>query len=515
MITVKEGSFTWNNLHETYRQQIQDLYHLANDPNAGALDGYNDTTAGIQKIITDAIASGTPLRPLGGNWSLSPITATPGIILDTKSLNTIFPITAHSVHADFTGDAASLYMAQCGNGIWELNKFLTGQGRSLSASGASNGQTIAGAIATGTHGAGISFGATQDSVVGFHIITGPNSHIWLERETEPIMSDAFAAKLGATPVRDDEAFNAALVSVGAFGFIHGVMIRTEPEYLLEAYLRLVPYDDELKQQLRSLDFSYSHLPHPGVTPFHFGCLFNPYAMDKGAYMTVMYKIPYTHDYTPPPPAGEGIGPGDDAPCFIGKITDLIPEAVPIMVNKVLAGNLKPYEQKMGRLGEIFNNTALRGKVASAAVGFSPDDIQTVIDLLLNVNESSGPFVGVFAFRYVKASLATMAFTRFTPITCVLELDGVQSNGTLDFYSAVWANLQEAGIKFTFHWGKMNILDAAMVRDMYGDALDSFLSARARTIDAATAQILSNDALRKYGLDASPQEAGQAPEPMVA
>ena len=516
MVNVKEGSIKWNNLHNTYSQQITGIYNLANDPNAGALDGYNDTTIGIQQIIADAIASNTPLRALGGNWSLSPITATSGIILNTKPLNNKFNFNSQSVHSTFSGDPSLLLLAQCGNGIWELNQYLAGAHQSLPASGASNGQTIAGAIATGTHGAGISFGATQDSVVGFHIITSPTSSIWLERASEPILADDFAGKLNATLLRDDEAFNAALVSVGAFGFIHGVLIRTEPQYLLRAFMKQVPIDDELNSQLTSLDFNYSQLPegYQGVLPFHFGVLFNPYDTSNQAYMTVMYKIPYTPDYTPPPVNGLGIGPADDAASFIGTITDIIPGSIPTLVNTVLGGNLKPYNNHIGRLGEIFNNTTLRGKVASTAMGFSPDNVLKVIKLLMDINSGDDKFVGVFAFRYVKASKATMAFTRFAPITCVLELDGVQSAGTTRFYNDVWTGLQQLGIPFTFHWGKMNILDADMVQNMYGPALDSFLSARARVVTEDTLRIFSNAAIRNYGLDTSPSVPADAPVAVV-
>lgn len=500
MKIVKHGSFKWQNLHMTYTQQVKDLYDLANETGNTPLANYNDTTKGIQQLIADAIKSGTPLRALGGNWSLSPITATNGIILNTKPLNTVFTIGAASTHASFKGDAAQLCFAQCGTSVWELNDFLHARGLSLPASGASNGQTIAGAIATGTHGAGIGFGAHQDAVVGLHIITSPTTSIWLERASAPVVADSFAAKFGATLVRDDAAFNAAIVSFGAFGFIHGVMIQAEPDYLLECYLRRVPYDDAFKKQVTKLDFSYAKLPYPGEVPFHFQSLINPYDLNNGAYMTVMYKRPYRTDYTPPKPNGEGIGPGDDAPCFIGKLTGALPGTVPFLTNKVLGGSLTPYEKKFGRLGEIFNNTTLRGKVASTAMGFSPDNTVAVMEMLMKLNKDKGPFVGVFAFRFVKASRATMAFTRFSPVTCVLELDGVQSKETMRFYEAVWAQLASDGIPYTFHWGKMNNLDAGKVKTMYGKSLADFLAARSKTVDPATLKAFSNDAMQRWGID---------------
>jgi hypothetical protein len=499
MKIIKQGVRKWNNLHETVTQSVVDVYDLANETKGNALENYNDTTKGIQGLIRESINTGIPIRPIGGNWSLSPVSATPGIILNTKPLNTIFTITTGSISAHYVGEARRLCFAQCGAGVWELNKFLFERGLSLSACGASNGQTIAGAMATGTHGAAIGFGAIQDAAVGLHLIVGPDKHIYLERASRPVMAESFAAKLGAALVRDDEAFNAAVVGIGAFGFVHGVMLEVEDLYLLEAYLRRVPYDEAFIRQVTTLDFAHPQLPFPGERPFHFQSLINPYDLKNGVYMTTMYKRPYRKDYTPPKANGAGIGPGDDAPCFIGKLAGALPALVPTLVTKVLGSSLKPYEKVTGTLGEIFNNTTLRGKVASAAIGFPAAEAEKVIKILLAVNEDKGPFTGLFAFRFVKKSEALLAFTRFDP-TCVLELDGVQSPETTRFYEAMWAALDKAGIAFTFHWGKINSLTPERMQRMYGSNLDRFIAARARIMDTATLTAFSNKAFKDWGID---------------
>ncbi|PZF72184.1 FAD-binding protein [Taibaiella soli] len=500
MKILKHGPLTWSNQHLNITQPVADYYDLANETVGSPLQIYNDTTKGIQQIIKDAIAKNTTLRVLGGNWSLSPIAATKGILLNTKLLNIRFTITAASASPAYKGDPRKLCLAQCGTGIWELNDFLHQRGLSLSACGASNGQTIAGAIATGTHGAAIGFGATQDAVVGLHIITGPDKHIWLERASYPVLIDSFADKLGATLVRDDEVFYAALVSFGSFGFVHGVLLETEDDYLLEAYLRRVPYDASWTQMVTALDFKNPKLPYTTEKPFHFQTMLNPYDLDKGAYLTTMYKRPYRSDYTPPKPNGAGIGPGDDAPAFIGKISDMLPGAIPIVANKVLALSLTLYEKQFGRLGEIFNNTTIWGKVSSAAIGLPVQQVQTVATVLIDINKTAGPFAGLFAFRFVKSSKATMAFTHFDPVSCVLELDGVQSQATQQFYTAVWNRLEQLNIPFTFHWGKMNELNPVRMNRMYGNNLTRFLAARAKIMDPATIKVFSNDAMKQWGID---------------
>ena len=80
-----------------------------------------------------------------------------------------------------------------------------------------------GAVAPGTHGAAIDIGGVQEYVVGIHLIGAGGRHIWLERASRPIVTDAFVAMLGAELVRDDAMFNAALVSFGSFGIVHAVL----------------------------------------------------------------------------------------------------------------------------------------------------------------------------------------------------------------------------------------------------------------------------------------------------
>jgi hypothetical protein len=499
MKIFKHGIKTWQNLHGNLSQSITDFYDLANETGGSALENYNDTTAGIQSLLREAIDSGVPVRPLGANWSLSPIAATGGILLNTKCLNSRFSISEAQIDARYAGEARKLVLAQCGMAIWELSEWLDARGLSLSAVGASNGQTIAGAIATGTHGAALNFGAVHDAVVALHLITGPDEHIWLERASYPVVGESLAAKLGARIVRDDEAFEAAVVGLGAFGFVHGVLLEAEDRFLLEGYRRRVPFDAAYRQLIETLDFSSPMMPCPGEQPFHFQTLLNPYDLTRGAYLTVMYKKPYRSGYTPPAPNGEGVGPGDDAPAFIGKLSEVLPAVVAPLVTKVAGACLSLFEKQEGTLAEIFSNTTLAGKVASAAIGLPVAEVSKVMDILIEVNKREGPFTGLLAFRFVKQSKALMAFTRFAP-TCVLELDGVQSPRTYSFYEAVWNALEAASIPYTFHWGKMNSLNPARVERMYGDSLRQFAAARARFIAGPTVAAMSNEALRSWGID---------------
>jgi len=69
--------------------------------------------------------------------------------------------------------------------------------------------------------------------------------------------------LGAILVRDDHLFNAALVSFGSFGVIHGVVIEAEPLALLEATRKRLPLNADLRRAIRTLDLTGLALPHRG------------------------------------------------------------------------------------------------------------------------------------------------------------------------------------------------------------------------------------------------------------
>ena len=213
MIISRTGEKNWTNRHETFTLPIDDLFDLGNNNTGNTLNDYNDATKGIRGIIQEAIDTGKELRVLGGEWSWTKVAYTTGILLNTKPLNLSFAINQNNVSPSYKFTPADLYFAQCGVSVKELTTRLGNHSRSIKTSGASNGQTIAGALSTGTHGSAIDIGSVADFVVGLHIITSPGEHIWLERKTYPVVSDSFIAAIGATPKReDDDLFNAALVS---------------------------------------------------------------------------------------------------------------------------------------------------------------------------------------------------------------------------------------------------------------------------------------------------------------
>jgi len=497
-VVVKNRS-QWTNKHQNFTQRIERLYDVWNPTSADLLSGMKATVATLQSLIGEAVREGARLRALGSGWSFSRVAVTDGRLVNTAPLNVVFRISSTSVSHDYAGEQERLLFVQCGTSLAELNQYLATRQQSLTTSGASNGQTIVGAMSTGTHGSAIDVGAIQDHIVGLHLIVGPARQIWLERRSYPVVSDAFVQQISAELIRDDTLFNAALVSFGSFGFIHAVMIETVPIFLLEAHRQRMPLDSKLRRAIDTLDFSELPLPHGSERPYYFDVIINPHDLQNGVFVRTMYKRPYTQDHRRD--ADDDfvqLRPGDDLLAVLGVLSDALPELIPGVMNALSESRLKEFSNKVGTLGEIFDNTSTRGKAAGAAMGVPLSFASKALDTVLAVHEAEGPFAGVFALRFVKRSQAALAFTRFDP-TCVVDLDGVFSKRSTGFFRRVWTTFAEAHIPYTVHWGKINNLDAAQVRRMYESAVDQWLASRRTLLDEASRRVFANSFLEHLDL----------------
>lgn len=516
----------WENGHQNFTHRFQKgasfKLRIPFGP-ATASDQYKQTTANFQWLIGYAIDKDISLRAMGNGWSFSDVAVCDGGLVDTKALRLSFWVPRRFVSDDYihTGKGtADLFLAQCGMSILDLNEKLEKDAnpkRSIKTSGASNGQSIVGATATGTHGSAYRVGAVHDAIVGIHLVVSPERHVWLERASYPVVSDEFIEWMEAELIRDDDMFNATVVSFGSFGFIHSVMIETDPVYLLaEQRADAIKYDDDLIKAIDHLDFSGIELklPYPSDAPdkqlYHFEVIINPHKFEKdnkekGVYFKTMYKMPYTPDYPKRERDDRGFQYGDHTLGVIETIIDGLPAdlsaaLVPALVNVMFPLAFKSAVDAFGTIGETFSNTKFRGKAISAAIAVATENVSRVVDDVIEINRQT-PFPGGLALRYVKGTKALLGFTKFEK-TCILELDGVESDTARRFYQKLWDRLEEKQIPYTLHWGKMNFnLTPQRIRRMYGEgAVDKWIGCRHALLGEAERKVFNNDFLKRCGLE---------------
>lgn len=475
---------------------------------ADLVDRYNDCTHEIQVLLRNCLDKQERFRAFGSKWSLSTIAHQRDQMLYTGRLNIRKEILPDELHPSTAYRAADLFFFQCGNTIKEISEWLLKRGKSLKACGASNGQTIAGAISTGVHGAAIDAGAVQDSVVGLQLIVGPGPAdvIYLERASHPALHDDVAKRINARVVRNDDLFNAALVGLGAFGVIHGVVIEAEDVYLLKRYVRKITRADAL-ELATTLDFKRARFKLPAETepdgtgkrPYHYKLYINPYT-NEDFVTEIIYKKPYRTGYPNPVPLVQK-AIFKDIPTWISTFAARCNWSIPAII-KALSKEVFPIvdEDIEGTLGEIFWDTSQASAAFSCGVGIDISHAERALTLFVRLMKDKGPIPGILSMRFVKASEATLAFTRF-PVTCVLEIDGVPWPDhprmiTLDaFLTEVIRTFKTNAIDFTLHWGKNAPWSfLSLVDTMYGQADEQWKDMRSVLLTKQMADVFSNDFL---------------------
>lgn len=495
-----------------------------------AIDRYNDATLEIQRLLADAAHNNEGFRSIGSKWSMSAIAHHEDRMHFNAYMNLKFEISDEELHPDSTFKRENLYFLQCGNQIKEISGYLENRGKSLKTTGASNGQTIAGCISTGVHGSAIDVGSVQDYVVGLNLITGPNPEdiVYLERHSKPALNDKLPTTINAKIIRNDGLFNAALVGLGSFGFIHGVVIEAEDQYLLQRYVRKIKKETALKLA-ETLDFENSKFKIPteldangnGKRPYHYKVFINPYGNESEYVIEAIYKKPYDPLYKekygdPIPFMKEFIY--RDLIYLLIKISERFPKAIPKFI-KALNKTIMPDEKKggvkkdiVGKLSEIFWDAGYQGRAFACSFGVDHRDSRRALKVLTKLTRDEGPVPGIFAMRFVKESDGLLAFTKF-PYTCMVEIDGIQWKKSrklisLEEYATRMIEVLKAeGIPFTIHWGKNAKWGFPnLAQHMYGMDVNKWKDYRSALLSKEMAKVFSNNFIETLGLDEFEKDA---------
>ncbi|MGQ1786763.1 hypothetical protein [Saccharicrinis sp. GN24d3] len=473
------------------------------------INRYNDAADEIRRLIKETSDVGQGFRAYGSRWSLSNVAHNKDRMHFNGYMNLHIPISESDVHSASPYLRENLFFFQCGNTIKELSKTLSDHGKSLKSSGASNGQTIAGAVSTGVHGAAVDDGAVQDYVVGLNLIIGPNPEdvVYIERHTKPALTDGFAKKIKARVIRNDGLFKAALVSLGSFGFIHGIVIEAEDRFLLRRYVKKV--DKKVALHLAdTMDFEHSEFKIDGETdgngkplrPYHFKVFINPYSNESQYVVEAMYKKNYRIPYPDPFPIIKTSFYRDLIHLLVG-ISEKWPNRIPYFVRQLQKSVLPPVDMDVtGTLAEIFWDAPYLGPAFACSFGVDHTNSSKALSVLSKLAKDEGPIPGMYAMRFVRQSDATLACTRF-PITCMIEIDGVlwkksrKLMSLTEFSRRMIEVMQAANIPFTIHWGKnMDWGFRDLVEHMYGNKAQEWKEYRSALLSAEMSYVFSNDFL---------------------
>ena len=185
----------------------------------------DELAAGVRAAASDGLV----VRPVGSGHSFTPLCVTDGVQVDVSLLDRLLDV-------DETGVAT----AQAGITLHALSAALHERGRALENMGDVDTQTLAGALATGTHGTGAAFGNLSVPMVGGRLVT------------------AAGTVLDLGDVADEDVLRAARVSLGALGVMSEVRVQTVPAFRLHKVEEVRPLSEVL-EDLDELVAGHDHV----------------------------------------------------------------------------------------------------------------------------------------------------------------------------------------------------------------------------------------------------------------
>jgi L-gulono-1,4-lactone dehydrogenase len=391
------------------------------------------TLAEVVAAVGRAAAAGRTVRVAGSGHSFSDLVPTDGTLLDLAGLDRV-------LDAD---PASGRVRVEAGIRLRALNERLAERGLALENLGDIDAQTLAGALATGTHGTGARFPNLSAQVEALESVTGDGRVIELSPGTDP------------------DAFRAARVGLGALGVVTAVTLRAVPAFTLHGIDEPLPLDDTLDRLDELVD------GHEHFELFTFP--FSPLALTRRSGRT---------ECRPEPPAPARAYLDDvvlqnralELLCRAGRRA---PGSIPRLNRAVarLAGRRERVDasHRIFATPRLVRFTEMEYAVPRAAAA---DAVRAVRAL---VEERRLPVNFPIELRFVAAddALLSPSSGRETAYVAVHAFEGLPARA---YFAAV--EMAMDGLGGRPHWGKRHFQTAETLRPRYPE-WDRFASVRAR------------------------------------
>jgi hypothetical protein len=475
----------------------------------------------LQSIIKQAEASQPPrhVRAAGSLWSFTDLAYTPHLLIDTRqlaaTLGDVFPDPTRQGRAHPQKDA--IYHVEAGVTIRDLylrlDKSPTGNRYALPTMGGASGQTLAGALSTGTHGGDLHLPPMSDMVVAIHLVGTDGAESWIQAEDLDCSAELIQRTYPGTAYhRDDELLKAALVSLGRFGVLYAVVLRVTPQFALEEvrsrdtwnnvrprlpeltrtpdqhFLQvvIVPFSGRAGEPLRCFVTSRKKLPMPeshrsgaGVVPLApeiaepFAPTLRSRLVDSliSALDATLFR---SRRFTPGTilAAFSNLATKYNASWLTRGLTTWVLSRAP-----QLAATPQPVVGVSYELMDLSSPIDHWYRAISAEYFVSAVDVRAagqfvqhaIIDVIDAAMDEGIVPAGYVSVRFTGRSRGLLAMERWD-LTCAVEvaiLRGIR--GSPELLERIQARTLDAG--GTVHWGQYNTLDSQGVERMYGSDLN--------------------------------------------
>lgn len=167
--------------------------------------------------LEQAVQHSKKCRVVGAGHSFSPLVCTDDTLISLENMTGL-------INHDAARCQSTLY---AGTRLSQLEQYLAPLNQALINQGDIDQQSLAGAIATGTHGTGQDLTCLSAFVEGFELITAEGEALWCDRH------------------KHREIFDAGRVALGSLGVLSKITLQNIPRYRLKEHLELRPLADLL------------------------------------------------------------------------------------------------------------------------------------------------------------------------------------------------------------------------------------------------------------------------------
>ena len=203
----------------------------------------------LAAIVSQAERDGVTVRAVGAHHSWSDAALTTGYVIETHGLTGVRDVDVALLKPG--GDPGRLVSVRGGTRLQDVNPALADRKLALENMGGYDAQTIAGVMATATHGSGIALGPIVDQVRSLDLVVSGGRMVRIEPSGGITDPERFkAARPDWSLEQDSDVFDAARVSVGCFGIVDSVVLEAVPAYWLNEVRVLRPWS-EVRADLES------------------------------------------------------------------------------------------------------------------------------------------------------------------------------------------------------------------------------------------------------------------------
>lgn len=359
------------------------------------------------------------VRPVGAGHSFSPLVPTEGALLSLARMQGMISHDSEKMQARFWGGTAMSTMGEA----------LKAVGQALPNMADIDYQTLAGALATSTHGTGVNFGSYSSIVEGLRLIT------------------ASGEILETSATQNAEVFNAAKVSLGALGVVSQVTLQNRSAFRLKERMSVEKTED-LLDNIDSLKSENEHWEMQVVTHSDYAASISLNETDE-----------------PMTPVEEGASEGGNEYVYWIQKADQYARDLPRVRSAILnaVASLADFEERVGESYEIYANVRdvrfneMEYEVPAEA---GPACLREILKL---IHDKQLPTWFPIEYRYIKADDIPISMFEGRD-SCAISVHQHYSLSYHEYFAAI----EKIFWKYEGrpHWGKLHSLNARQLSKLY-------------------------------------------------